>query len=54
MNYYRSFGDISSNSVVTDIYNKKLKYRKKKKYKEAKCIVRPATLEEREKYGIKD
>lgn len=35
-NYYRNFGDLSSDSVVTDLYNKRindLKKRKKKSYK---------------------
>jgi len=29
MNYYRNFGSLSSNSVATDIYNKRIKDKKR-------------------------
>ena len=53
-NYFRNFGTISNDSVVTDIYNKKLKKKRKLigKTKEKECITRMATDEERIKYGI--
>lgn len=53
-NYFRNFGTISNDSVVTDIYNKKLKKKRKLigKTKGKECITRMATDEERIKYGI--
>lgn len=53
--YFGSYGDLSDDSVVTDIYRKK---NKKKQLKNAiakgkKVVTRIATEEEREKYNIK-
>lgn len=57
-NFYRNYGDISNDSVITDIYKKRVLYkinrdiRRGKKPKQSKCVTRQATPEEREKYGI--
>lgn len=54
-NFYRNFGSLSNDSVVTDIYNKKIN-NKKGKYKTIakKCITRKMTEEELLKYGCKE
>ncbi len=48
VNYYRNFGSLSNDSVVTDIYNKK--FRNEEKTIATKCQVRKMTDEEYEKY----
>ena len=48
VNYYRDFGTLSDDSVVTDIYNKKFK--NEEKTIATKCKVRQMTDEEYEKY----
>jgi len=48
--FYRNFGTLSDDSVVTDIYKKR--YRKnirKRKTKASKCITRKMTDDERRK-----
>lgn len=54
-NFYRNFGSLSNDSVVTDIYNKRIN-NKKRKYKTIakKCITRKMTEEELLKYGCKE
>ena len=48
--YYRNFGTLSNDSVVTDIYNKKFKHRRNLKPKAKKCVTRKMTEEEYKKY----
>lgn len=48
VNYYRNFGSLSNDSVVTDIYNKK--FNNKQKTIATKCQIRKMTDEEYEKY----
>ena len=52
--YFRNFGDLSNDSVVTDLYKKK--YRKQQKRKSfsrgKKVVCRMATEEEKKKYNI--
>lgn len=48
VSYFRNFGSLSDDSVVTDIYNKKFKNKQETIAK--KCIVRKMTEEEYEKY----
>lgn len=50
-NYFRNFGSLSNDSVVTDIYNKRIEKKKKNlKQKETTCTTRKMTDEEYEKY----
>ncbi|MCI9366509.1 MAG: hypothetical protein HFJ54_08485 [Clostridia bacterium] len=48
VNYYRNFGSLTDDSVVTDIYNKKFK--NNQETIATKCEVRKMTNEEYEKY----
>jgi len=52
VNYYRNFGSLSEDSVVTDIYNKKFKNKQETVAK--KCDVKKMTAEDYEKYFGKD
>lgn len=48
--FYRNFGDLSDDSVVTDIYKKR--WKNKNETKAGKCITRKATEEEKIKYNL--
>lgn len=53
--FYRNFGSLSNDSVVTDFYKKRISAKRKKKMsmaKGGKCIIRKATEEEINKYRI--
>lgn len=52
--YFRNFGNLSNDSIVTDIYNKRIKNKKKFGTRAKKCITRKMTNEEYEKYFGKD
>lgn len=55
-NFYRDFGSLSNDSVVTDFYKKRIPVKRKKKMsiaKGSKCTTRQATKEEIEKYKIR-
>ena len=46
-NFYRDYGSLTNNSVVTDFYNKRISAKRKKKMsiaKGGKCITRQAIL----------
>lgn len=51
VNYFRNFGSLSNDSVITDIYNKKFK--NKQETIATECKVRKMTEEEYEKYFAK-
>lgn len=54
-NFYRNYGTLSNDSVVTDFYKKRISAKRKKqigKPKASKCITRMATEEERIKYEM--
>lgn len=48
--YYRNFGTLSNDSVVTDIYHKKFKNKNSGYAKVSKCVTRKMTDQEYEKY----
>lgn len=41
MKYFRDFGDLSSDSIVTDLYNRRIKDNKKGKPKKHNAWVKP-------------
>lgn len=52
--YFRDFGDLSNDSVVTDFYKKRYKKQQKRNSiaKGKKVVSRMATDEEKKKYNI--
>ena len=52
--YFRDFGDLSNDSVVTDLYKKRYRKQQKRKSiaKGKKVVCRMATDEEKKKYHI--
>ena len=52
--YFRNFGDLSNDSVVTDLYKKRYKKQQKRNSisRGKKVVCRMATDEERKKYNI--
>ena len=52
--YFRNFGDLSNDSVVTDLYKKRYKKQQKRNSisRGKKVVIRMATEEEKKKYNI--
>lgn len=52
--YFRNFGDLSNDSVVTDLYKKRYKKQQKRNFfsRGKKVVCRMATDEEKKKYNI--
>lgn len=52
--YFRDFGDLSNDSVVTDLYKKRYKKQQKRNSisRGKKVVCRMATDEEKKKYNI--